>query len=282
MKSFSQILRATVKYPLVQLLECAPLRRRIIFELRQRHYGDLETVISLGGGLQCPVCFWEAWASFSHIFFEQEYAKAFQIMPAPARWIDLGSYAGYFSLYLACLRQQRNLPLTFQALLVDADSRCAAAAEKIRQLNGWTGQMEFCRGLIGPSEGEHAFVERSYMTSSARSDDPAPGRVLMVPRISASELMRRLPPPYDLIKADIEGGEYHLLTQYQPLLRETEYFLLEWHSWHPGGGGQAQLRKMTEDAGFEICQITLAPGDAAHRSGERQSGVHLYRRKASR
>jgi hypothetical protein len=80
------------------------------------------------------------------------------------------------------------------------------------------------------------------------------------------------------VKIDIEGGEYDFLLAYSEVLASTNFLLIEWHGWHSGGGGEAQIRAMAEERGFLFVSEVLAPTDAEHRSAERKSGVHLYRR----
>jgi hypothetical protein len=69
MKTLPKTLRQLLKWPLQCLLGIPGVRRRLVFELRQHHYNELECRIPLGHGLTCPVLFWEAWSSLGHIFF---------------------------------------------------------------------------------------------------------------------------------------------------------------------------------------------------------------------
>ena len=59
--------------------------------------------------------------------------------------------------------------------------------------------------------------------------------------MSETDLMENLEPPYDLIKCDIEGSEWEFLNNYESLIKKSKYLLLEWHSWHEGGGGFPQI-----------------------------------------
>ena len=62
--------------------------------------------------------------------------------------------------------------------------------------------------------------------------------------------MRLLPPPYDLVKIDIEGAEADFLRAYPKVLSATRHLLMEWHSWHTGGGGPEQLWRSGARDGF--------------------------------
>jgi hypothetical protein len=58
--------------------------------------------------------------------------------------------------------------------------------------------------------------------------------------------------PYGLIKIDIEGSEWEFLNNYENLITKTNYLLIEWHSWHNGGGGKEQIASKVESLGFRI------------------------------
>ena len=58
--------------------------------------------------------------------------------------------------------------------------------------------------------------------------------------------------PVDLIKCDIEGAEWELINDYPNLLSSTKYLLLEWHSWHPGGGSLDQIIERLSYLNFKV------------------------------
>ena len=62
-----------------------------------------------------------------------------------------------------------------------------------------------------------------------------------IPVVSCDEIRATLCPPYDVIKCDIEGAEWEFLSHYQSIIKESHFFILEWHSWHTGKGGQKQI-----------------------------------------
>ena len=280
MNFLKSILRSTAGRLLSGALMWQPLRRRVRFELTHRYYDEFDYSVDLGCGLECPVQFWEAWASFSHIFIQDEYERAFAVMPAPERWIDIGCYAGYFSLSLALLRARQGMSGKGRALLIDADSKAVGAVGKLIELNQLEQDWRMVPGAIAQTPGTVRFAERSFMTSSLVRSDDSPEMTTEVQVITAEDILARLSPPYDLVKIDIEGGEFDFLLAYEKVLAHTSWLLVEWHGWHPGGGGESQIREMVGKCGFSFVIEVLAPEEAAHRTVTARSGVHLYQKRA--
>ena len=247
-------------------------RRRLGYHLKAEYPEDLDARIPLGCDLASPLFDPEFGSSFSEIFLEQEYAAMFANTPLPRRWIDLGCYAGFFSLWLEWKRRRAGATEPSEALLVDANTTVAPWIKRLLAVNGLVACWKHRCAAIAPGTGSVEFVERSYMGSSLRTIDDQPGATVSVPILTETALFELLPPPYDLIKADMEGAEYELLLHYPELLRRTRRLSLEWHSWHAGGGGLAQLRELLRAAGFaEVLEVQ----PARTLSGGRQTGVLL-------
>lgn len=271
-------LRKLATLPLRLALRVPAVRTRVIHELRHHHYDQLGVNVPLGADLVCPIYDWEAWSSFSHIFLQNEYTKAFDYIDPPERWLDIGCYAGYFSLFTVWMRVRRGLPPHFTALLIDGDSRSEAAVNRLKVLNRIENQLVFTHAAISRQPGDHTFVERPFMNSSIAAGFDIDGVARSVRTVTPEDIFKLLPPPYDLIKIDIEGGEFDFLVAYSSVLEATKYLLMEWHSWHPGGGGLAQLRELLASHQFTLVAEVLRPDEVSHRHGDRVSGVDLYQR----
>ena len=72
---------------------------------------------------------------------------------------------------------------------------------------------------------------------------------------------------FDLIKCDIEGGEWELFIHYPLILKNSKFLVMEWHSWHSGGGGFPQIENKLTDLGFQIIKSS-PPQKAIGRNGE--------------
>jgi FkbM family methyltransferase len=156
----------------------------------------------------------------------------------------------------------------------------AAPVEEMVRVNGLTERFKFLQAIVASGAGSRTFRERAVMASSAAAIGASDGRCTSVPVITASEILTRFPPPYDLIKIDIEGGEYDFLTAYKPVWTAAASVVLEWHSWHPGGGGAVQLREELEQGGFSVTYSSTADANPAMPSGE--TGLMLLVKRPTR
>lgn len=254
------------------LLSPSWFRRRILFELSQRFYPEIRHRVPVGKGLSATVTHPDHWHSFEEVFFTDEYRSLWNHIQPPGRFLDLGCHAGYFTLlvYLERVSQGLSLP---QALLIDGDARSEIAVEYLRKVNKWESDtIQFLHGAIAGSQTNTvSFVERDCMSSGLDRLSSRKGQIRLLPVLHEAELLDRFPPPYDLIKVDIEGSEFELLRDYPNLMRSTSALLLEWHSWHQGGGGMSQLIEMASQLGFESNPIELVP---AHETQLDQLSCH--------
>ncbi len=270
-------LKRVVKWPLLMPLKARALRNRLAFEIRQHHYDELTIQVPLGHGLACPVVNQEHWYSFGEIFVEGEYGPALEEMPLPARWLDLGCHAGYFTLWMLWQRLRQNQNLDVQALLIDGDPRVAASVQRIIENHQLQGRLIFRHGAISASQGELSFAIRDYMASSVSCLGGASKTVVRVPILDARQLLQSLPPPYDLVKIDLEGSEFDFLQAYKPVLEQTPYLVMEWHSWHQGGGGAAQLIDLARAQGFEKIRDVLPAHPVRVGSDKGECGLWLLK-----
>jgi FkbM family methyltransferase len=242
-----------LKVPLRLVLSCSPIRHRIEFEIISKYYDDLGIVVPLPGGIKCPLVSPQHWVSFDNIFCEGEYDNLLETIPLPRTWLDLGCHAGHFTLLLASLWARRKESLTWRALLIDADSRSKEVIKKIITVNHFhSNQISFLHGAISEETTEVMFCQNLYMTSEIAPRTSRTFRSHRVSCINEADILKQMPPPYDLVKVDVEGAEYDLLTCYTGILSHTRHLIFEWHSWHRGGAGREQLVALAGRLGFHI------------------------------
>jgi len=262
------------------IFEFKPLRRRAIFHLKAHYYNELENWLDLGWGIRCPFYSPESSCSFSEIFFEGEYEPLLAIIDLPGRWIDLGCHYGFFTLYFAWLRAKKGLAQPFHALLVDADERVLPGVNILVNGNHWQQQIKVMHGAIAEGSGCVSFHEQAFMSSVLDGlgvEEPSSQRK-SVPIIDQQTILSTLDPPYDLVKIDIEGGEYDFLLHYDQVLEQAKHLVLEWHSWHRGGGSSEQIRALAESKGFQLRKVVLHPTECSGSLQGQRVGVFLFSR----
>jgi FkbM family methyltransferase len=273
-------LRKILKKPLLLALKNEWLRRKIVYELRKDFFCDFEMSIPLGEGLSCPLFRHDYVHSFSEIFVAGEYGGLLREIPLPRRWIDLGCHAGFFSLHMAW--QCRRLgSIDFSALLLDADPRVAEGVLRLIELNALQNQFRFIGGMIGQGSGSKPFGLREVMGSSANLDTHA-GEVARVPVIASDEIRKVFPPPWDLVKVDIEGGEFDLLENYGSVLAGARHLLIEWHSWDALGSGENRIREALAAREFRLEKVLQERKNFRTEGRDLTTGCHLYRNLAWR
>ncbi len=282
---FTRILRHTAAGPLRGMLDIPDIRRRVVFDLKQRHFEDLEISVPLGFGLSAPISSAEFWVSFEEIFFEREYATLLEnvvsLTGLPQRWIDLGCHAGFFSLWLLYERFKSGLAINdCRALLIDPDPRIVDQVKKLIANNHLESSFQFLPFAISSAPGKTEFAVRSYMSSSLASLGDGDSSVQLVETINTKDLTSYMSRPYDLIKVDIEGSEFDFLTSYDETLKSAKHVILEWHSWHTGGGGVQQLHELALAKNFRILQEVVSPRPVTIKGKPETCGMLLLENKA--
>jgi FkbM family methyltransferase len=253
-------------------------RKRAIFHLKQFYYRELGFCVDLGYGYRCPIADASAQYSFTEIFFDNEYSAVFDLIELPDRWLDLGCHYGYFSLYVAWMRQKQRRHSSFGALLIDADSRIHNGLSSLLTLNNLSSHFSFLHGAIASGDGFVDFNQQDVMSSSLAQLQPNSRSLpkTSVRIIDHSMILNAFPPPYDLVKIDVEGGEYDFLLSYGQVLAQAKHLVIEWHSWHRGGGSSDHIRSMAESHGFHFRKEIQPPKDCGEDDSGLQVGVFLF------
>jgi FkbM family methyltransferase len=271
-------IRKFLKLPLTVALRAPFFRKRAAYHFRYKYLADLELSIPLSHGFSCPVLGLDALCSFSEIFVTGEYGSFLNEIPLPRRWVDLGCYAGYFTLYLAWQHAVAGNSGDWRAFLIDADPRTEGSTKKTLTQNLLVPKCEYRTGLISKETGELDFALREGMGSSA---DISMGEIQSLQRarvIRPGEILTAFAPPYDLIKIDVEGAEADFIEAYGAVHAHAAAILMEWHSLDKEGSNEKNLRQLLE--AFDFCLVrelrsrrTLQLG-----AGWYSTGVQLYRR----
>jgi len=244
------------------LLKFEPFRKRILGHLRAVYFHEFDHTIPLGNDYWVHLQENDAYDSFSEIFIQKEYKNHIPDEPI-SRVLDIGAHYGYFSLWL----QSQHPEIEIHSLMIEPSLRCQKSLKKLINHPKLNGRFTYLQKLIdAPEKGTSFFYDRPHMASSRFILDEEE-QPIRVSTLQEKDVMESFHPPYDLVKIDIEGSEWHFLNNFGETLYHTKFLVLEWHSWHEGGGGVEQIRKRLSSLGFHI-ENESSPVPATGRNGE--------------
>jgi FkbM family methyltransferase len=204
----------------------------------------------------------DSYDSFSEIFIKQEYLEFIPNEPI-SRILDFGAHYGYFSLWL----QSKSPEIKLTSLMIEPSPSCARSLKNLVNQERLAGRFSYLQRAIGLPDSESSpFYDRSHMAGSRYSLSESE-KAIQVQNLTEADLVEQLEAPYDLIKCDIEGSEWEFLNDFQNLITASKYLLMEWHSWHSGGGSLPQIEKKLTDFGFQTIKSS-PPQKAIGKDGE--------------
>ena len=237
------------------------LRRRVLHYLCNNYFHELKFSIPIGNNYWANLLENDSFDPFSEIFICQEYADFIPNEPI-LKIIDIGANYGYFSLWLQA--KLDNYPL--KSLMIEASPKCKRSLQKIIDDEKLSNFKLLSRVVGDPIRKFTEFYDRPFMAGSfiKANEIEAPNKIETLQEV---EITNSMPPPYDLIKCDIEGAEWEFLVNYTNIIKNTKYLVMEWHSWHLGGGGITQIEKQLKVLGYIILKSSPAT-KAIGREGE--------------
>jgi len=234
----------------------------MLAHLRLEYFHEFHHSIPLGNNYWAHLWENDAYDSFSEIFIQQEYSD-FIPDETITNILDLGAHYGYFSLWLQSNRPQDEI----HSLMIEPSRRCRSSLEKMAQYPKLGGRFKYLQAAVGnPRKESTRFFERPFMGGSLFSSSAEDGHY-DVKTFSLPDGPSLKDQFFDIIKCDLEGAEWDFITHYSSLLKNSKFLVMEWHSWHSGGGGFAQIEKKLTDFGFEIVNSS-SPQIAVGRDGE--------------
>lgn len=192
------------------------LARWVTFEV---HLWD-QTTLSLGSKYDA--------ASFADVFCDPFYWQAYDwITPAPRLVVDCGAHCGHFTILVErCIRARYGKSDT-RYLLVEPNPRLIGTLTKNIRDVGLTDRVEIKQNLLGPKTGsaELWLNNHNFLGSGlTKSSGAMPHRVEF---IDLSAVIG--PRPIDLMKIDIEGGEFEMVRSNPELFARTQTIFMELH-----------------------------------------------------
>jgi FkbM family methyltransferase len=167
-------------------------------------------------------------ASFNDVFCHPFYWQVFNfIEQVPTLVIDGGAHCGHFTILTdVCLRAKFE-EVNTHYVLVEPNPRLASAIDKNLRGAGLEGRFELKKGLLGAKRGTGTIWidSRNFLTSSLSSSGDA--KPYVMPYVNLAEVVaaRRV----DLMKLDIEGGEFDFVRDNLDVLSRVNLLFLELH-----------------------------------------------------
>ncbi len=234
----------------------------MLAHLRLNYFHEFHHSIPLGNNYWAHLWENDAYDSFSEIFIQQEYSD-FIPEETLINILDLGAHYGYFSLWLQCKRPQEKI----NSLMIEPSQRCQRSLEKMTRDPKLESRFKYLQAAVGnPKRENNQFFERPFMGGSMFESYNFDNSY-QVKSLKTSDVVEMIDTPLDLVKCDSEGGEWYFLNNYSEILSQSKFLLMEWHSWHEGGGGIIQIENKLKDLDFNILRSS-PPTKAVGRTGE--------------
>ena len=203
--------------------------------------------VMLSTGLVVPVRSKGDLCIVTEIFIERDYAPFLERIGDLRRVLDLGCNTGFFTLFLHDWLRRAGRPDPERVILVDADPDLVARTQQTLAANGLIA-CHTHHGLIGPRNGHVDFFVQAH--AEASSVFVKRGHRLRLASLDlAAFLDAELPGRFDLLKADIEGGEEYLLNDWLEVVNRARWLIVEWHHFQTRW---ADARARLESAGWAV------------------------------
>jgi len=166
--------------------------------------------------------------SFQDVFCHPYYWQVFSwLREPPKRVVDCGANCGHFAILMdTCIRVRFGRSET-QFVLVEPNPALRPILERNLEEAGLTGRTRILTGLLGPKTGTSTLWihPKNFLASSMTQFDGAKPHV--VPFIDLAESLGGA--PIDVMKVDIEGGEYPFVRENADVLALTCMLMMEIH-----------------------------------------------------
>jgi FkbM family methyltransferase len=191
----------------------------------------------LSTGLEISISNASDWWVYKEVFINQDYDFALKCILEktshnPIYILDLGANVGYFSL--RCLHLHRQLKSINPLYLFSVEGSPLAFRElqsRLSKISSTTEHIHLHHALVGELEGK-GFLEKAEQYSQNKISEPKDREGQWIDYINLNTLRPQKEQKWDLIKCDIEGSEYDFVRNYANLLKNTYYFICEFHDFH--------------------------------------------------
>lgn len=177
------------------------------------------------------------------LFVAEVYQPPFPVEPeATRRIVDVGANCGHSLIFWARHYPRAHL-VAFEPHPVHLD-----VMEHNVALNALGGRLTLHRAAAGTRQGEVEFLDAENCSTIVEA--PPEGRTLRVPLVDFFEAVGS--EPIDLLKIDIEGGEYPLLSDPRFARLKVRNLVMEWHRTAERPDGKAWCERKLAELGYEV------------------------------
>ena len=163
------------------------------------------------------------------------------------RIVDLGGNVGYSCLYWCWLYPEAEV-LTYEPHPVHC-----GILERHMLRNRYSERVKLVRAAAGVRNGPCQLSDASDASAVVHSGDPASLRPLM--QVDSADVFEGIGPDrIDILKMDIEGAEYEIMSdpRFDEVMARTRCILLEWHKRGPRHFGLDWCLGRLRTLGFEV------------------------------
>jgi FkbM family methyltransferase len=174
-------------------------------------------------------------ASARDVFLSAHYWRLFEYLEHPPRLVvDLGAHCGHFIVVLNCIARERFGADVARYIAVEGLHGLLPSLSATLKHVGLLNQVEIVHGLVGSKSGSGYLYsgDRSRLDATVR---PLPNKVRRGAAVPYIDVLDRLAEGerIDVLKIDIEGAEFELLSNYPDLFARSRLIAIELHG-HAG------------------------------------------------
>jgi FkbM family methyltransferase len=174
----------------------------------------------------------------------------------PRKVVDLGANVGYAGAYMSGLWPDSRIDAW------EPDPHNAAVHEALIEIEGEERRWRVNRAAAAAAEGEAQFISGEVALSRlAGLDDASPGSGTLI-SVAVDDVLPQLE-GVDLLKMDIEGGEWGIIADERFAANPPRCLVMEYHpEGCPGADPPTEVRKLLEDAGLTVGKVGRSPHGA--------------------
>jgi len=181
------------------------------------------------------------WEAAYEVFFVQAYRTPVE-SSLVKRIVDVGGHVGYSCLYWA-----KHFPAAYIETFEPHPEHCRILSEQLKD-NHLLARVRVYPAAAACRNADGLLSDKGISSAMLSTSQPGAIQIRMVDLFAAVGTG-----PIDIIKIDIEGGEYELFAdpRFELLAQRIGYLTMEYHERGPGHLGGGWCEKRLRDLGFQ-------------------------------